>query len=118
MAEETQTEDTSVQVTDRDGVTHTLRDPSRSLVYYPTSQRFTLERGMTIEEESKLGGVLIQEDLVEDVDAAIVSAVALTLAQTAQQHDIQVIRVSQAGNGADVAAALREAGFYVVEFSG
>jgi hypothetical protein len=108
--------ETAVQVTDSEGVTHTLRNPERCLVFHPSSRRFAVEHGMVIQEESKLGNALVSEGLVDDVDAALVTAIALTLGQTARQHDLQVIRVGKSSNGPAVASALRDAGFYVVEF--
>ena len=105
------------QFRDAAGATHVIRDPERCLVYYPTSRRFTLERGSRVEQESKLGGVTVMEG-ADDAEASLVDIIALRLAEQAKQHDLQVFRVANSGNGPAVAAALRNAGHYVVEFAG
>lgn len=95
----------------------TPRNPERCIVYYPATKRFTRDRGMVEEEQGKLGGVDVPAD-AENVEAAIAAVIALRLAEDARQHDIEVIRVQQVGNGPAIAAALREAGLWVVEFPG
>jgi hypothetical protein len=103
------------QVKDVEGVTHTLRNPDLCLVLYPGERvRYTLERGSVIEEQAQIPARVPEG--AEDVAATLVDVVALAVAQVARQHDRQVIRVARRGNGPQVAAALREAGFYVVEF--
>lgn len=52
-----------------------------------------------------------------DLLAAFASTIALHVAQEARQRDIDVVRVSNADAGVAVAAALRESGFFVIEFA-
>lgn len=106
---------TAIQVKDRFGVVHTLRNPELSLTFYPAGGRINLERGPYVEQEAKLGNVEAPEG-AEDVETAIATIIAVRLAEYADQHNRQVIRIASHGNGPKIAAALREAGFYVVEF--
>jgi hypothetical protein len=108
-------EDTSIQIKDRDGVVHTLRDPQLSLTFYPGGRRVNLERGPFVEQEAKLGTVEAPEG-VEDVEAAVAKIIALRLVEYAHQHNRQIFRIANSGNGPAVAAALREAGEFVLEF--
>jgi hypothetical protein len=108
--------DTPVQVKDAEGVMHTIRNPELCIVVYPgDSFRVTLENGSMVEEERKLP-IEIPEG-ADDVESALASIVALRIAQIADQHNRQVIRVARVGVGPAIAAALREAGYYVLEFA-
>jgi hypothetical protein len=106
----------AILVKDRFAVVHALRNPELSLTFYPAGGRINLERGPIVEEEAKLGTVQAPEG-TEDAGTAIVALIAERLADYARQHNRQVIRVASHGNGPEIAAALREAGFYVVEFN-
>jgi hypothetical protein len=108
---------TAIQVKDRAGVVHTLRNPELSLTFYPAGRRINLERGPIVEEEAKLGSVEAPEG-AEDLETAIATIIALRLVEYARQHNRQVFRIANTGNGPAIAAALREAGEYVLEFPG
>ena len=105
------------QLRDADGIVHTIRNPELCLTVYPGARfRLTIERGSHVEQESQLP--VDVPDGVDDVEAAIAQIIALRVAEIATQHGRQVIRVANVGPiGPAIADALREAGFYVVEFN-
>lgn len=102
--------------TDAWGVTHTIREPHRCLVYWPAGQRYTLDRGSRIEEDGRVPAEA--PNGAEDLDTAIATVEAVSIAKLAQNHDIQVIRVEQSGRGSILNDLLRDAGFFVIPFNG
>jgi pyruvate/2-oxoglutarate dehydrogenase complex dihydrolipoamide acyltransferase (E2) component len=93
------------------------RNPDRCVVYHPAGRRFTLDHGSAVEEEGKVTGLDVPEG-TEDVVSALVKLEAFRLAELARRYDLDVIRVEKVGNGPAIAATLREAGFFVIEFGG
>ncbi len=98
----------------------TPRDPDRCIVVrtVPESKRAycSVDHGSRVVEEFRVNGEVPEN--AENILSAFAASVALQIAQKAQTLDIEVVRVSNAKAGAETAVALREAGFYVVEFPG
>lgn len=111
--------DETIQVKDRDGVVHTLREPSRCIVIDMRGRRveFTVERGSRVETQGSVGRS-IPED-AEDKITALGVAVAERTAGLAREHNIQVIRVFVFDDTTRVLSdTLRAVGFYVVDLPG
>lgn len=102
------------QFRDEEGVTHTIREPERCLVFKPNGSAFEFHRGPRVEQAGQIPADVPEG--ADDVTKAVASITALRVAEMASQHAIQIIRVEQSGIGPIVTDNLREAGFYVIRY--
>lgn len=95
------------------------KNPDRCIVVKTVADRerayCTVDHGSRVEEEFRVNGKTPEG--AEDQLKAFAHTIALHVAQEARQRDIEVVRVSNADAGRATAAALREAGFHVIEFA-